>query len=315
MLNCGFHFFQHARPALALAVFGIRADVFWPYFTCAVLFAIGLTVIFTRELAQKHGLDKILPFGRLFYAIPMGVFGTEHFTDTKLIASLVPRWMPWHTFWVYVVGTALIAAALSIVVQKYSRLAATLLGIMFLLFVALMHIHNIVASHGARLFWTIAVREIAFSGGAFAVAGAQMKRTASDGAPWLVTLARFFVGIPAIVFGVEQFLHPTIAPGVPLDKITPAWVPGQLFWAYLTGAALIICGACIAVNMKARLAATLLGIAVLLTVIFIYLPIMIADLSNIGDGLNFVADTLAFSGAALILADAIRERTSYEASA
>ena len=199
MLNCGFHFFQHARPALALAVFGIRADVFWPYFTCAVLFAIGLTVIFTRELAQKHGLDKILPFGRLFYAIPMGVFGTEHFTDTKLIASLVPRWMPWHTFWVYVVGTALIAAALSIVVQKYSRLAATLLGIMFLLFVALMHIHNIVASHGARLFWTIAVREIAFSGGAFAVAGAQMKRTASDGAPWLVTLARFFVGIPAIV--------------------------------------------------------------------------------------------------------------------
>jgi uncharacterized membrane protein len=63
---------------------------------------------------QKHGLEKILPFGRLFYAIPMGVFGTDHLADAKNIARIVPSWMPLHIFWVYLVGIALIAAALSI---------------------------------------------------------------------------------------------------------------------------------------------------------------------------------------------------------
>ncbi len=315
MLKCGFQFFHHARLALALVIFPIKADVFWPYFSGAILFVIGLTRIIKDELPQKHGLDKILPFGRLLFAIPMGVFGTEHFTDTKFVASIVPSWMPLHAFWVYLVGVSLIAAALSIILEKHARLAATLLGCMFLLFVVLMHIPNIVATHGARLFWAIGLRDTAFSGGAFALAGRHLQRTPSDGAPGLVTLARFFVGIPAIVFGLEHFLHPTLAPGVPLAKLTPAWIPGHLFWAYLTGAALIVCGACIVVSKKERLAAVYLGIVILLVTTFVYLPIMIANPFDIPSGLNYFVDTLAFSGTVLVLADAIGERTSHGVSA
>ena len=315
MLNCSFQFFHHARLALALAVFSIRADVFWPFFSCAILFVIGLTKIIKDELPQKRGLDKILPFGRLFYAIPMGVFGTDHLTDAKDIARIVPSWMPLHIFWVYLVGIALIAAVLSTILEKHARLAATLLGCMFLLFVVLMHIPNIVATHGARLFWTIGLRDLAFSGGAFALAGRQSKRTLSDGTPGLVTLCRFFVGIPAIVFGVEHFLHPTLAPGIPMETITPAWIPGRLFWAYLTGSALIACGACIGLNKKVRLAAIYLGIVILLLGVFVYFPIIVANPSDIDGGLNNFVDILAFSGTALVLADALSKRTSHEVSA
>jgi len=314
MPNCSFQFFHHARLALALAVFPIRADVFWPYFSCALLSAIGLTKVIKDELPQKHGLDKTWPFGRLFYAIPMGVFGTQHFTNTKFVATIVPPWMPWHTFWVYLVGTAVIAAALSIILEKHARLAATLFGCMLLLFVALLHIPNLVATHGARLFWMIGLRDIAFSGGAFALARSQLKRTPSDGAPRLLTLCRFFVGIPAIVFGVEHFLYPTFTPGVPQEAITPAWIPGHLFWTYLTGAALTACGACLVVNKKVRLAATSLGIVSLLLVVFVYLPIIVANPADIDSGLNNLVDILAFSGTALVLADAIGERTSHEVS-
>jgi uncharacterized membrane protein YphA (DoxX/SURF4 family) len=170
-----------------------------------------------------------------------------------------------------------------------------------------------VETHGARLFWAIALRDTAFSGGAFALAGSVSKRAPSDRTPVLVTLSRFFVGIPAMVFGVEDILHPEIAPGVPLDKITPAWIPGHLFWAYFSGAVLLVCGACFVVNKKARVAATYLGITILLVVLLIYFPIWFSSLSNIGDGFNFVADTLVLSGAALLLAGALGDRTSFEA--
>jgi uncharacterized membrane protein len=265
--------------------------VFWPYFAGVAVLVIGLPIIVNHELPQARGLDKVIPFGRLFFAIPLGVFGTFHFTNTKDVARGVPSWMPLHTFWVYLVGIALIAAVLSIVLQKYARLAATLLGCMFLPFVVLMHIPNIVQIHGSRLFWAIGLRDLAFSGGAFALAGKQkqLKRTPSDSAPGLVTLGRFFVGIPAIVLGVEHFLHPTLAPGVPLDKITPVWIPGHIFWTYLTGTVLVAAGVSIIVNKKARLAATYLGIMILLTCLIIYLPIVVATPSDIGNGLNYFA--------------------------
>ena len=44
---------------------------------------------------------------------------------------------------------------------------------------------------------------------------------------------------------------------------------------------------------------------ILILVLFIYLPIVAADPSDIGNGLNYIVDTLAFSGAALVLADAL----------
>src|SRR5258708_40257490 len=77
-------------PALASAPFGMPAIAFWMYVCASLLFIIGLIKIF-GELPQEHGVDKIMPFGRLFFAIPLAVFGSEHFTITADIASLVPR--------------------------------------------------------------------------------------------------------------------------------------------------------------------------------------------------------------------------------
>jgi uncharacterized membrane protein len=306
---CNFVDVSRANFAVVVAVFGLPGTVFWAYFAALALFIIGLVKIINDELPQTHGLDKIMPFGRLFFAIPMAVFATEHFTDTADIASIIPQWMPAHLFWAYLVGVALLAAALSITLKIQSRLAATLLGAMFCCFVLLIHGPNIIADPGNRIFWAVGLREIAFSGGAFAFAGSQTRARHAGGAPLLLTVARFFVGIPAVFFGVEHFLHPTYAPGVPLGKIIPEWIPGRLFWAYLAGAVLIAAGLCVLVNKKTRLAATYLGVIILLLVLFVYLPILIASPSDIVS-LNYFFDTLAFSGAVLVLGDASNERTA-----
>ena len=305
VVDCDFLQFTHACLAAALVAFGIPGAVFWPYFAGTALLAIGLPIIIKNELPQAHGLEKILPFGHLFFTIPMVVFAAQHFTSAKFLVLLVPSWIPAHLFWVLLVGSALIAAALSIVVKRHAQLAATLLGIMFLLFEVLLHIPKVVANPRDRFAWAVALRDLSFSGGAFAFAGAQMKARPSDGVPGLVTLGRFFVAIPAVFFGVEHFLHPEFAPGVPHNKLTPTWIPMRLFWAYFAGAVLVAAGASLIVKGQARLAATCLGVMILLLVLFIYLPIVAADPSDIGNGLNYLVDTLAFSGAALVLADAL----------
>jgi uncharacterized membrane protein len=310
---CCFQGFVVAVPALAFAPFGIPAIAFWIYVCASLLFIIGLIKI-VGELSHEHGVDKIMPFGRLFFAIPMAVFGSEHFTITADIAALVPRWIPAHTFWVYLVGLAFICAAVSIAVLVQARLAAALVGMTFLIFVLVMDLPGTIAQPSNRFFWALALRQLAFSGGAFAFAMSPWNtRTRQPSRAQLTaTLAaipRFFVGIPSLFYGAEHLLHPEYVPGIPLQKLTPEWIPGRIFLSYFVGVILILAGVCLLVNKKTRLAATALGLTILLTVLWIYLPMLLAAPTDVV-ALNFLFDTLLFCGATLLLANAMDKETA-----
>src|SRR5208282_2784998 len=122
-----------------MALLVIPSEVSWSYFSFGVVLAIGLVTSVVRGEWQKaRGFDKVVLFGPVFYAAPLACFGTEHFTLTKIIASLIPAWIPWHTFWAYFVGLCFIGAALSLVTRIQARLAASLLALTFFLFVVLM---------------------------------------------------------------------------------------------------------------------------------------------------------------------------------
>jgi hypothetical protein len=235
--------------------------------------------------------------------------GFLQFTHSYLGVSLAALWIPGAAFWMYFAAAVLLAIGLSIIlkdeVPNAPWLAATLLGIMLCLFVVLISAPAVVANPRDRFTWAVTLRDLAFSGGAFAFAGTQTKARPAVGVPGLVTLGRFFVAVPAVFFGVEHFLHPEFAPGVPLKMVTPIWIPVRLFWAYLAGAVLLAAGSLVTVNKKARLAATYLGIMILLLVLIVYLPILVSDPKSIAIGLNYFFDTLAFSGAVFLLADAL----------
>ena len=97
--------------------------VLLPYLIGAVILGIGLYTV-RKEFAARRGPDKIVALGPVFVAVPVAVFGMEHFTATKILAGMVPGWIPWHMFWALFVGTCLISAALSIAVRKYAGIAA-----------------------------------------------------------------------------------------------------------------------------------------------------------------------------------------------
>ena len=125
----------------------------------------------------------------------------------------------------------------------------------------------------------------------------------------LITVGRVLIAIAAMFYGVEHFLHPANVPGVPLEKLMPAWIPGHLLIGYLTGAILLVAGVSILLTKKTRMAATYLGTWIVLLVLFIYGPILIASLADPNtavkvEGINYFADTLLFAGTILALASA-----------
>lgn len=293
-------------PALVFAPFGIPAIAFWIYVSASLILIIGLIKI-VGELGQERGVDKIMPLGRLFFAIPLAVFGSEHFTATANVASLVPRWIPAHTFWTYLVGVAFICAAVSMVLLIKARLAAALVGMTFLIFVLVMDMPGVIAQPGNRFFWALALRQLAFSGGAFAFALSPLStgpRQRARAQSTLAAIPRFFIGIPSIFYGVEHLLHPEYVPGIPLNKLTPEWIPGRIFLSYFVGVILILAGICLVLNRKTRLAATALGLTILLTVLWVYLPMLLAAPTDV-IALNFFFDTLLFCGTILLLANAM----------
>ncbi len=62
-------------------------------------------------------------------------------------------------------------------------------------------------------------------------------------------------------------------------------------------------------NNKERTAATGLGLTILLTLLWIYLPMLAAAPTNVV-ALNFFFDTLLFCGAILLLANAMGKKTA-----
>jgi len=63
------------------------------------------------------------------------------------------------------------------------------------------------------------------------------------------------------------------------------------------------------VNKKTRMAATSLGLTILLTVLWIYLPMLLAAPTDVV-ALNYFFDTLLFCGAILLLANAMDKKTA-----
>jgi hypothetical protein len=85
----------------------------------------------------------------------------------------------------------------------------------------------------------------------------------------------------------------------------PSWIHGHQFWAHITGAILIACGVALMANRQGRFAATVLGLTLLVLTLFVYLPLVFAKPSDIGNGLKYVAIHSALAGAALLPAGAL----------
>jgi hypothetical protein len=276
--------------------------VFWPYFCGISILALG-GYCASRESSDLKWPDKVIALGPVFFAAPMAVFGGEHLTVANAMAPMVPEWLPAHLFWVYFVGVALEAAALSIVVNRFRNVSSTLLGVMLLLFVLLIHLRGLAANPKDVRGITVVLRDMAFGSAAIAYGTSQSRIGLR-----IVPITRCIVGVSFLFFAWQYFPHPDLTPVTPLGLKSPGWIPLQWIWGYGIAIALIFGGIMLVVNWQSRRAAGGIGVLIFASVLFVYLPILIANPSDIGVAMNYVADTLAISGEALLLAGLLPEQ-------
>src|SRR5208283_4336389 len=194
-------------------------------------------------------MDKMINQGKLLFGIAIIVFGILNVICAHFQQAMLPviPWVPGNQFLAYFTGVALLMAGLSIAANFRTRLAAILLGMLFLLCVLLLQIARVAAlplDVGVR---TCAFETLAMCGAAFSLAGTlpaegRYSRVVDSAVRWLMDSGRFLFAISAVVFGIDHFLVLGL-----IVSLVPHWIPGGgLFWAYFTGIAFIAAGVSIA---------------------------------------------------------------------
>lgn len=256
----------------------------------------GLVLVPARFRAAA-GAGKLIVLGPVFEAVSLAIFATEHFLAAKGLSTIVPKWLPGPIFWTYFFGVALASVAISFIVWREVRWSAVGLALFFMLIVATVDLPNLQKGLHERLFWVLTVRETCFAGGAMVLAGSVWPRA------WLASVGRFIVGATMVFYGIEHFFYPHNVPGVPLEKMTPEWIPTPVAIAYFVGAVLMVAGVALLVRWKVRVAAAGAGLVLVLLVVFFYVPIFLTETHTplALEGMNYVGDTLLF-GATVLLA-------------
>jgi len=127
-----------------------------------------------NEKTLVRFLAKLIPFGTIFFALTIFSFGIDHFLYAKDAADYVPSWIPYHLFWIYFAGIALVGSGIAIILKIRIRYIAFLLGTMIFIWFIILHIPYVVAARfsdsGGEV--TSAFLALAYSGIAFVIAGA-----------------------------------------------------------------------------------------------------------------------------------------------
>jgi uncharacterized membrane protein len=303
------------RSAFAKKGLMLSSTNFWMGLAGLIYLVAGVFIL-RKDIIAARSWDKLILLGAVFIAVPLAVFAPEHFRGPEFVGNMVPSYMPARWFWPYFIGCALLAAATSLTFRKFLRLSSTLLGLMFFLFVCMIYSRGVLRHPGSRFAWIYLLRDLSFCAGAWALASLYSRASSPQLSKWMLVFARLVIATAAIFYGVQHFLHPDFAPGVPLELKMPSWVPLPSVGAYLTGAVLLVSGILLALNKKPRIAAASIGALMTVLTLFLYMVMLVRapGAPEFNEAINYVADTLLYAGAALALASALPREPDHVAN-
>lgn len=280
--------------------------VIWPSVLGLSFLVVGLYTYRNEIFAPAAGgMARVLALGPVFIAAALATFSGEHFTQAREFSGLVPKWMPLRVPIVYLVGVALLAAALSLVARRCLRWSTPLLGVLFALFVLLIYLPGAFRHPEVRIVWIFPFREGSYALAGFCMYAYEMR--ASRRSSGFALFARLWTAGVLIFYGVQNILYPQFSPGVPDQRPTSAWVPAPHVVAYVVGVLLVALGAAAFLKQWSVIAITAAGLLMTALVLFLFTPdlFLAHDVPGRIEAINFVGDTLLFAGTMFVIARAI----------
>ena len=118
---------------------------------------------------KEMGLQRV---GEILFSVALVVFGCQHLIYGPFVARLIPGWIPQRLFLAYFTGGAFLAAGAAIGLKRMGPLAGSLIGLMFLLWVGIVHVPYVAGAMRDGAQWTSAFVALGMCGAGFVVGGA-----------------------------------------------------------------------------------------------------------------------------------------------
>ncbi len=110
-------------------------------------------------------MNALLSLGRWIFPVSFSLLGLSYMMNADTLAGKMPGYLPAPTVIVYLTGLLLVGAGVSMLIGKYDKLAAALLGILFLLIVIILHLSVAMAGHDDAMGKLL--RDLGLAGAAF----------------------------------------------------------------------------------------------------------------------------------------------------
>jgi len=126
-------------------------------------------------------MKHLTTIGRILFALPFGILGLNHFFMTSYYTGMMSTFIPGGGYTIIIIGVALIAACISIILKKYIRLSCLLLALLLFIFILTIHVPALFDSTPVTILKmdtkvsTLAfielLKDMALMGGALMIAG------------------------------------------------------------------------------------------------------------------------------------------------
>ncbi len=111
-------------------------------------------------------MNAVTAIGKYLFGISFVIFGFLYLINAQAMTSMTE--LPGGVIWVYVSGLAMLLAGVAVLIGKKDAVATFFLGILFLMYVFLLHLPIVVNTNGTDAIATsLLLRDLALAGAAF----------------------------------------------------------------------------------------------------------------------------------------------------